>query len=166
MARNRFGGTDASYVIDSDGHPLPFQQGTAWDAESGGSQLTDLLDTAATPITVVTTDGNGFYEFDGPDLVDGLWLDFGNGRKFAAAFRGYDSRLDALESFDDALGTVVDQDQVDTSVADAVSTHEVAPDSHTLNLVQTLNGELRIHASSTFPDPATLNVGDIIIKTG
>jgi len=52
---------------------------TAWTTRTGKTQVTDLLPFAGDPAPVVL-DGSGVLRpFQGPDGVDSLWLDFGDG---------------------------------------------------------------------------------------
>ncbi|WP_258047445.1 right-handed parallel beta-helix repeat-containing protein [Streptomyces sp. SM13] len=63
----------------------PGATGTIWDAAAGGTQITDLTDLAGTPITAATADSDGAVAFFGPDDVTHLYMDFGYGRRYAAA---------------------------------------------------------------------------------
>ncbi len=62
---------------------------TLWSAKTGGTQYTDLLDSAGAPITqVVSSAGVGGFtvgaipEFQGPDGVFALWADAGGGARY------------------------------------------------------------------------------------
>src|SRR5690606_25213237 len=62
---------------------------TFWDAATGGTQYTDLLDASGEPITHVTTaDGTGTLQvgtiprFRGPDDVTEMWADAGGGARY------------------------------------------------------------------------------------
>lgn len=81
MARYEFGAGLADYVVrPSDGlwTVAPGAIITFYNASSGGTQYTDLLDISATPITSVTADSQGFVpRFQGPDSVAGMWADAG-----------------------------------------------------------------------------------------
>lgn len=95
MTRYRFGGqpTDWAFTVaDDDLTPQLVSGGvvTAWNAQSGGVQITDLaLDAAgAMPITSgLTSDGtDGLYlgmivPFYGPDGVLGLWIEVSGGNR-------------------------------------------------------------------------------------
>ncbi|MEU4920174.1 glycosyl hydrolase family 28-related protein [Streptomyces parvus] len=51
---------------------------TFWDAASDGTQYTDLLDAAASPVTQIVADEyGGLPWFHGPDGVTGMWADAG-----------------------------------------------------------------------------------------
>ncbi|MER6598988.1 right-handed parallel beta-helix repeat-containing protein [Streptomyces parvus] len=51
---------------------------TFWDAASDGTQYTDLLDAAASPVTQIVADEyGGLPRFHGPDGVTGMWADAG-----------------------------------------------------------------------------------------
>lgn len=79
MARYWFGGDIAAFVItaDPDTHMVEVSPGstvTFWDLQSGGTQLTDLVDTSNNPVTEVTADGNGALPLvQGPDGVGVMW---------------------------------------------------------------------------------------------
>lgn len=89
MARSWFGGTHLDVVL------RPYRFGnrtladlaanvkvTFHDAETGGVQVTDLLDVEGSPINSVVADADGFApRFQGPDGVTTLWADAG-GRRF------------------------------------------------------------------------------------
>lgn len=54
---------------------------TVWDAQTGGTQITDLLDSAGTGITEVTADVNGnLPRFHAPETYTAIWLDGGGTR--------------------------------------------------------------------------------------
>ncbi|MFG2380550.1 hypothetical protein [Streptomyces avermitilis] len=78
--RHLFGLSPADVTVEQVGEDMklrPGEVGTAWDALSGGTQLTDLTDLGGTPITVVTSDSNSVIGFYGPDGVATVFLDFG-----------------------------------------------------------------------------------------
>lgn len=81
MARNEFGAGVADFIVrPSDGlwGVAPLAVVAFWDAPTGGSQHTDLLDISASPITSVTADEYGHLpRFQGPDGVTGMWADAG-----------------------------------------------------------------------------------------
>src|SRR6185503_138771 len=57
--------------------------GTCWTAETGGSQITDLVDNVRAGSTdgFISTDALGEINFQGPaDGTSALWIDFGAGR--------------------------------------------------------------------------------------
>jgi hypothetical protein len=110
MARYTFGGNAA--VESSAGVPLPGAVGTAWTAQTGGSQVTDLQTAGGTAQTTVTTASNGAVPiFKGPDGTSQLWLDFGNGR-FLSEATDYDealgARLTTAENNITAMSTRID----------------------------------------------------------
>lgn len=79
MARYWFGGDIPSFVMnpDPDTHVVAVAPGasvTFWDAQDGGTQHTDLLDTSNNGVTSVTADGNGAIPLvQGPDGVGVMW---------------------------------------------------------------------------------------------
>ncbi|MEU1457627.1 hypothetical protein [Streptomyces avermitilis] len=78
--RHLFGLSPADVSVEQVGDDMklrPGSTGTAWDALTGGTQLTDLTDLSGTPITTVTSDTNSVIGFYGPDGVTNLYLDFG-----------------------------------------------------------------------------------------
>ncbi|WP_430376686.1 polysaccharide deacetylase family protein [Streptomyces sp. B1-3] len=80
MARHLFGGSPADVTVSQSGTSVvlePGTTGTAWDALTGGTQITDLTDLSGTPITSVTSDTYSMISFYGPDGVTALYLDFG-----------------------------------------------------------------------------------------
>lgn len=98
MARRPFGGNFE--VVDSNGTQLVGVTGFAYDAESGGTLLTDLTDPGGTPLSggQLTTTTNGKVEWQGTDdLRDSMWIDFGNGR-FLVFATDYTTRLSTLET--------------------------------------------------------------------
>jgi hypothetical protein len=82
MARNLFGGTAADVAETVDGARVPGAVGTVWSGPSDGAvQLLDLTDADGAPIVQLVADQRGFIpSFYGPDSVERLWVDFGNGR--------------------------------------------------------------------------------------
>lgn len=59
--------------------PLGLAGVTAWTTRTGKTQVSDLLPFALDPAPVVLDGGGVPRPFQGPDGVDSLWLDFGNG---------------------------------------------------------------------------------------
>lgn len=88
MARHTFGGAASDLLISPPSNhanalvALPSATGgTAWTAVSGGTRLADLV--AVSGGTPVCTDSNGYvYQFQGPDGVTDLWVDFGSGTRY------------------------------------------------------------------------------------
>lgn len=83
MARHLFGGSPADIALGSVSGNLQVRGGavgTVWDAVTGGSQITDLTDTAGSPITQVVADAGGLVTFYGPDTIAICYVDFGSGR--------------------------------------------------------------------------------------
>lgn len=82
---NQFGGTPADVVQDAAGNVVGNQSLTVWTAETGGTQITDILTKTGTPTggTVVSDNTNtvnkGRYEFQAPDTYAVVYLDAGNG---------------------------------------------------------------------------------------
>lgn len=110
MARRPYAGTATDYVMNAQGDPLPGRDeqgnvlvsGTAWDAVSGGTQVTDLQNLDGSAITggVLVPDQNGrLPRFLGPDpdVAGRLWLDFGTGRYLFLA-TDLPDRIGALET--------------------------------------------------------------------
>ncbi|MGI5515286.1 polysaccharide deacetylase family protein [Streptomyces sp. CA-106131] len=80
MARHLFGLSPADVTVSQSGTSLvlePGATGTAWDARTGGTQLTDLTDLLGNPTTTVTSDTYSVIGFYGPDGVTTLYMDFG-----------------------------------------------------------------------------------------
>lgn len=77
MARTTFGGTLADYVVlpESGVYRRPGSvEVTVWDAQTGGTQLTDILLLDGTPVTSLRTGGEGLIPaFQGPDGVKEAW---------------------------------------------------------------------------------------------
>lgn len=93
MARHLYGGV-ADYVVapgdavtvgsitGNETLLVPGVTVTFWPSATGGSQYTDLLDSANTPITSVVTDTTGALpQFWGPDGVTVLYADAGGARR-------------------------------------------------------------------------------------
>lgn len=137
MARHYFLGDMSAWATDlgtdevsagglSGKHALfiPGASITFWTAQTGGSQITDLLDMLGTAITSVTADANGeFPQIQGPDTSPDtlvMWAD-GNGgagprRKVLATDIG-DLVLSNLSSLLDLIDQVTTlQDQVANSL--------------------------------------------------
>lgn len=93
MARAWFGGTSDDWMMGTVAafgatlvtlNALPLT-GTCWDSETGGNQITDLLDANGAAITVLTVTGSKQPRFQGPDGVVEIWVDFGAGRTLLQA---------------------------------------------------------------------------------
>jgi len=79
MTRRFFGGDTA--VLDEQGNVLFGTTGQVWDAEVGGTRITDLQDPNLSGQSTIATDANGKYHFWGPDTgASVLYVDFGRGR--------------------------------------------------------------------------------------
>lgn len=85
MARYTFGGRSGDFGINdpattSGAMVAAISQtgGTVWTAQTGGTQLTDLL-VGGSPVTTISTDSHGrLVAFQGPDgYNDGAWITFG-----------------------------------------------------------------------------------------
>ncbi len=62
---------------------------TFWSAADGGTQYTDLLDSAGTPITEITANEAGLLpEFQGPNDVSGMWAAAGDAPRVWIEARG------------------------------------------------------------------------------
>jgi hypothetical protein len=75
VARYLYGGTAADVTTTQAGQLVTGAVLTAWDAQTGGSQITDLQDSTGAASTVVTSDAYGrvlFYAPDGENRA--LWL--------------------------------------------------------------------------------------------
>jgi hypothetical protein len=85
MARATFGAGLADYVVQpSDGLWGVASNAviTFWNDADAGTQYTDLLDAASSPITQVVADEYGAIpQFQGPDGVLGMWADAGGGSR-------------------------------------------------------------------------------------
>ncbi|MFE9684191.1 SGNH/GDSL hydrolase family protein [Streptomyces sp. NPDC006285] len=92
MARAIFGAGLPDYVVQPSDGLWGVAAGavvTFWSSADGGTQHTDLLSAAATPITEVTTDEYGqIPEFQGPDGVVGMWADAGGESRLWIQGRG------------------------------------------------------------------------------
>ncbi|MFR0354177.1 hypothetical protein [Streptomyces sediminimaris] len=92
MARSTFGATLADYVVQPSDGLWAVAAGatvTFWDAPDAGTQYTDLLNGAGSPITEVVADEYGAIpEFQGPDSVTGMWADAGGSSRAWIQARG------------------------------------------------------------------------------
>jgi hypothetical protein len=132
VARHLFGLSPADVTVEQVGEDMklrPGSVGTAWDAITGGTQITDLLDISSSPQTVVTSDANSVIGFYGPDGVTSLYLDF-----------GFSSRVLMVAT---DLG-----DSIDDLTDNKVSING-----------DTMTGPLIVAAVAGAPDPSTLPVG-------
>lgn len=101
MARHLFGLSPADFAMQKIGvelHLVPGATGTVWDAVSGGTQLTDLTDLDASPISLVTADSNAQVGFYGPDTVTAVYLDFGFDVRFLMSATDLGADIDALRT--------------------------------------------------------------------
>lgn len=110
MARHWFGGTPADFAVQITSTGLlkaASSPVTFWTAPTGGSQLTDLLDGAGSPLSNVSTSGSGDLpqRFQGPDGADQMWVDAGAGRKLLLATDA-GLRISALEAATGAGGVI------------------------------------------------------------
>lgn len=127
MARSTFGGTANDLVF----RPYGFgrrsllalaTESITWlfyDAESGGSLITDLLQ-AGSPVTSIVTTGHQWPSFQGPDGVTAMWADDGDpgtprqrieARDLAAIAAAV---VDAVSARDEAVATVGSKASKDT----------------------------------------------------
>ncbi|MFE9850353.1 glycerophosphodiester phosphodiesterase [Streptomyces sp. NPDC005576] len=84
--RHLFGGSTSDYAMERVGNQLllrPGATGTVWDAVTGGTQLTDLLDINGSAIASVVAAIDGAVAFYGPDGATACFVDFGYGRRYA-----------------------------------------------------------------------------------
>jgi hypothetical protein len=101
VARHLFGLSPADFAMQKVGvelHLVPGATGTVWDAVSGGSQLTDLTDLDASPISVVTADSNAQVGFYGPNDITTVYLDFGFDTRFLMSATDLGADIDALRT--------------------------------------------------------------------
>lgn len=105
MARNLFGDTAADVAEDVDGGRIPGAVGTVWDGSSdGATQVLDLTDESGAPIIQLVADQRGMISpFYGPDGVERLWVDFGDG-KVGVLSTTVGVRLDAHQVGNDPHG--------------------------------------------------------------
>lgn len=112
--RRPFGGTPDAYVINAAGKPLPGRdsggnvlvEGFAYTDRDGGARVTDLADTAGTPLPTqsLIPDQLGGLEWLGPD--DGtsvLWVDFGGGRRVKMVATDTAQRVASVEDLSGAF---------------------------------------------------------------
>lgn len=85
MARLLYGASAADYVVNATtGIPQAGVTVTIYTAVSGGSQVTDLLNSSQQAVTTVTTDSAGGFRFYGPDGTTAtLWASTGGGTRYA-----------------------------------------------------------------------------------
>ena len=84
MSRNMYGATSADFTLTSGGRPVPGAELTIWDARTGGTQITDLLDADSVACTTVTSDAAGAVVYYGPDTdLSVHWADSGQGARVA-----------------------------------------------------------------------------------
>lgn len=93
MARQTFGGDLAAFTasvtaVSSTPDVLVLARGvtgiTVWTARTGGTQVTDLQDLGGSPISTISSDGNGLFAFLGPDgipEINELYVDAGFGAR-------------------------------------------------------------------------------------
>lgn len=72
MARTWYGVLTSDYAFDpATGLPVEGATIPVWDAFTGGSTVTDLLDASLSPVTFLTSDVLGEWPFQGPDGFEG-----------------------------------------------------------------------------------------------
>lgn len=108
MARFMYSATPGDFVIDTvTGKPQPGITVKVYTAQTGGTQVTDLLNAAGSPVVQLTSDSVGWVQFYGPDeFRDDLWLDTGTGSRLlsrAVAKFALDSVVSGLSSSVSAL---------------------------------------------------------------
>lgn len=82
------------------GGPLIIGTGTltVWTAETGGTQVTDLLDASEIAVTAVATDDFGNFRFFAPDDLGELWLDNGTTTRYVTQPADLGSRVLTVET--------------------------------------------------------------------
>jgi Pectate lyase superfamily protein len=98
MARHLFGLSPADLAMERVGDEVrlrPGAVGTVWDALSGGTQLTDLLDVDGNTVTQVTANSEAVVGFYGPDDTTTCYVDFGGGTRFLMAASDLGAAVDA-----------------------------------------------------------------------
>lgn len=114
MTRHSFCGDMASWVMDTgtattsaSGLPGDFmvaigsQEVTFWNAATGGSQYTDLIDANGNPVTSVTSGADGSLpQVSGPDGVNVMWADAsgGAGPRRVAIATDLGAQADAIQA--------------------------------------------------------------------
>ncbi|MFR9794692.1 hypothetical protein ACL02U_02135 [Streptomyces sp. MS06] len=92
MARSTFGATLADYAVQPANGLWGVAPGAAitfWDARTGGTQYTDLLDAGGVAVSGITADEYGVVPgFQGPDGVTAMWADAGGSSRAWIAARG------------------------------------------------------------------------------
>lgn len=95
---------------------IPSATLTFWNAQTGGTQYTDLLDSIGTPITQATADDEGeFPQIQGPDTTPDTWYMWADGsggagpRRLVAATDIGDALNATNDSLVDLLSTVSTQ---------------------------------------------------------
>ncbi len=106
--RHAFGGDLTGWVFTSDTDHIPVLAGgvtvTAWNAQIGGTQITDLATDvggvgAITQVTTLTIDPYGSIpQFWGPDEVWSLWLQAGAGPRLLAVATDTGDQLGLLQA--------------------------------------------------------------------
>lgn len=144
MARRRFGADLTAVVwrtITVDDVPgvlqlAPGTTVTAWTAETGGTQITDLTDPTGVPQTSLTADTLGGLDFFGPDTAPetvSMWLDTGAGdRQLIAAS---DLPLQVLSLAADVVNLIGSTSAASAAAALAASSAAVALDAARAGLI-------------------------------
>lgn len=120
MARHTFGQSPADWTFTAGSGDVATLAGsvavTFWNLPSGGTQYTDLLDTAGSPATqIVSGDGSAVSvgtipQFSGPDGITEMWADAGGGTRYimvATDIGGLTALVDGNTSAIDTLSATV-----------------------------------------------------------
>jgi hypothetical protein len=132
--RYLYGATAADWTSTRTGEFVPNITLSCWDAQTGGNQITDLINYQGSPSTLVLSDDDGLVRFYGPDNEQRvLWLDTGETARVAV--RPVDLRVlkdNAVVTADITNAAVTEAKIADGAVAtakladSAVSTAKVA----------------------------------------
>ncbi|MCX5234453.1 hypothetical protein OG824_04290 [Streptomyces prunicolor] len=158
MARHLFGLSPADVTVAQVGEDMklrPGSVGTAWDALSGGTQLTDLTDLGGTPATTVTSDANSVIGFYGPDGVSTLYLDFGAPSRVVMQASDLGTAITALQvdKLDKAGGTMIGPLVLDADPATALgaATKQYADNKFLPLTGGTVSGDLAVTGTTSSP---------------
>lgn len=137
MARHLFGLSPADVTVEQVGEDMklrPGSVGTVWDALTGGTQLTDLLDLSSSPQTVVTSDANSVIGFYGPDGVTTLYVDFGFTSRVLMQATDLGAQIDSLSANKANLAGATFTGDVTLTGDNVISNVASAPAASTLPL--------------------------------
>lgn len=117
-----FGGTDASYVVSAGaGNAATFEPGAqvkAWASRDGADQLTDMLDEAGQPITVLTaSDGTNNYPIGGLPRYQAtqptIWLGADNEPRVLAVTTDLPDMIAAVAAVANGADAAIDSHSAD-----------------------------------------------------